>query len=967
MKALGDYLTAEDDLLRPKATNCLSSTLDKLNNDTLTSTDLSVLNGFYISKLDDTSSMKETLFGICSLIDMTNFSPTNLKPLLESLSQSYHSTKYLASTRYQGLQVMDRAFTKHSKYIKRFIESLYIKTFIHVATGEKDPRNLLISFSLNHRISSTLNISQDQDDMFDILFCYFPISFKPPKDDPYKITSEMLKSALREGIATSPLFAKDAYPNLLEKVTSTSPTVKRDTIETITLCVKNYGIESLTEHWIELWDALKFEILHGDENDDETGSFNLVLGVFKTISTVLSQDEEKFLQFFKTVYDELQPNSMSKMVKQTCALLGSIASAGELPFETVTNPVLGELLKDTKDMSVPKERTLVSNIGVFTRAYIEVYGTFDKPRAKVEDGNALKVYKDEILIVLGRALMGSSKVEVSLRTLSVAELTKITTLSNFLSDSELSLIVQYFTETVLFDDTDYVYNSCIGGLVQVSKIDTSILLEVTFPTLLSLLPDDDGEAVLINDEAKPKEKIFEILGATCTNSAIVNFMLIRLLNKLETVSAKPENLKYTFLIVSTLQNMIISSQRTQQFSTDTHLTKSFPKLVSMLLNTTSGALQDDNIMESASEILKLIVVYSSKSNHQQLLDETRQLFSGESCSGNYYKDITTIVNFIDSPDKFVNVMVKIIAGVDKSTKFDDVDDIIGSLVKIVETHEFADQYAKIGYLRLISLLVNKWAIDTKKYEDMVLDSITKIEVFTWIAKGVILKIDSESVVYITKLVDLLSDERWGAVATKSFEVLVVDMSIFEKFKKIMNNNVRLLYKQKFFEIVAPMIVEKFTNATDMSIKSNYLTALSLILKHTKKEIITPHLSSFFPLLLQSLSLPNSDVRLASLQTILGSMDEISDLIGKHLSTIIPSLLSLVKVDEARLNTADVRVVAVNCLHGLTMIVPLEKLIGFQKSIIKELTDVLDDKKRKVRKGAVDARQAYFELGISPAE
>ncbi|ONH68486.1 DNA repair/transcription protein mms19 [Cyberlindnera fabianii] len=798
---------------------------------------------------------------------------------------------------------MDRAFTKHSNYIKRFIESLYQRLLFMLPRGRKIH---VIFSSPFHLIIESLNISQDQDDMFDILFCYFPISFKPPKDDPYKITSEMLKSALREGIATSPLFAKDAYPNLLEKLTSTSPTVKRDTIETITLCVKNYGIESLTEHWIELWDALKFEILH--------------------------------------VYDELKPNLMSKMVKQTCALLGSIASAGELPFETVTNPVLGELLKDTKDMSVPKERTLVSNIGVFTRAYIEVYGTFDKPRAKVE-------------VVM----------HLNLRTLSVAELTKITTLSNFLSDSELSLIVQYFTETVLFDDTDYVYNSCIGGLVQVSKIDTSILLEVTFPTLLSLLPDDDGEAVLINDEAKPKEKIFEILGATCTNSAIVNFMLIRLLNKLETVSAKPENLKYTFLIVSTLQNMIISSQRTQQFSTDTHLTKSFPKLVSMLLNTTSGALQDDNIMESASEILKLIVVYSSNSNHQQLLDETRQLFSGESCSGNYYKDITTFVNFIDSPDKFVNVMVKIIAGVDKSTKFDDVDDIIGSLVKIVETHEFADQYAKIGYLRLISLLVNKWAKDTKKYEDMVLDSITKIEVFTWIAKGVILKIDSESVVYITKLVDLLSDERWGAVATKSFEVLVVDMSIFEKFKKIMNNNVRLLYKQKFFEIVAPMIVERFTNATDMSIKSNYLTALSLILKHTKKEIITPHLSSFFPLLLQSLSLPNSDVRLASLQTILGSMDEISDLIGKHLSTIIPSLLSLVKVDEARLNTADVRVVAVNCLHGLTMIVPLEKLIGFQKSIIKELTDVLDDKKRKVRKGAVDARQAYFELGISPAE
>ena len=31
---------------------------------------------------------------------------------------------------------------------------------------------------------------------FDITFCYFPITFRPPPDDPYGITSEQLKEKL---------------------------------------------------------------------------------------------------------------------------------------------------------------------------------------------------------------------------------------------------------------------------------------------------------------------------------------------------------------------------------------------------------------------------------------------------------------------------------------------------------------------------------------------------------------------------------------------------------------------------------------------------------------------------------------------------------------------------------------------------------------------------------------------------
>jgi DNA repair/transcription protein MET18/MMS19 len=140
------------------------------------------------------------------------------------------------------------------------------------------------------------------------------------------------------------------------------------------------------------------------------------------------------------------------------------------------------------------------------------------------------------------------------------------------------------------------------------------------------------------------------------------------------------------------------------------------------------------------------------------------------------------------------------------------------------------------------------------------------------------------------------------------------------------------------------------------------------LKHTQREIVVPYLSSFLPLLLQALNLKDSNVRYASALTLLSSIEEIPELISKHLQTLIPQLLKLItfrpKDDDLKFNNPEVRLVSLNCLHALTVNVPVVKLVPYQQEILNKLSPVLDDKKRTVRKGAVDTRQAYFELGRS---
>ncbi|ODQ62804.1 hypothetical protein WICANDRAFT_76966 [Wickerhamomyces anomalus NRRL Y-366-8] len=929
VKALGDYLTADDDSLRPKATMCLSQTLQQLPKSTLSKHDIQVLIGFYLSKFDDVKSTKESLIGINTLIQMDQFPQSNIKPILSALNDQYQSTQHLASTRFFTFDILNNLFELYNSTILKFQEP-FIQTFIHIASGEKDPKNLLKSFELNSKISSNLSITKFKDDLFDVLFCYFPISFKPPKDDPYKITSDQLKTALRTAIASSNEFSQDSYPNLLEKLTSTSPTVKKDTIETINQCVLKYGAENLESHHVELWNALKFEILHGDPDDDEDQLFPPILKIFQNMS---SQSH----QFVELALSELSPNikNSTNKSKQSCIILASLSSSTQENFNKIIHPIL-TLLLNTPTLSIPQQRSLITNISYFTHAHSQLFN----PQSPPTQENSLSLFKDELLIQLGKSLMSSSLIEVSLRTLAISELTKLTTLQDFLTPQELSLIVQYFTETVLLDDNEYVYGAGIAGLISVGEQDSGVLLEVTYPLLGSLLPGKGVDVVVINEEVKPRGKIFEVIRAITRDVESVGFVIEKLVGKIDEVKGDGE---YEVQIVDTLLIVLRQVENLKIFNTDGYLGL-INKLEIFSLEV------NDSVLDVLGDFIKLIVIYSTPSKHQVLIDEW--------------------INKIDfnQENRLINIFVKIVAGVDKSIEFPKIDEFVDNLINFIEIHPvWLNVYNKLGYLQLLSILINKFVSNVDKYKTF-LDgdeeiSPIKLEIFTWITKAIILKNDSNSVDFINVLVSHLSDEKFGNLVTKSFEILVIDLSIFEKFKKINNNNVRLLYKQKFFQIVSPILVSNFQKTNSLTTKSNYLTALSYILKHTKREIIIPHLTSFFPLLLQALSLPNPQVRYASINTILTTIDEIPELVASHLSSLIPNLLKMVKSND-KLNKSEVRLVSLNCLEALTHCIELTKLVPYQERILKELSPVLDDKKRKVRKAAVDARQAYFELGRS---
>lgn len=81
-----------------------------------------------------------------------------------------------------------------------------------------------------------------------------------------------------------------------------------------------------------------------------------------------------------------------------------------------------------------------------------------------------------------------------------------------------------------------------------------------------------------------------------------------------------------------------------------------------------------------------------------------------------------------------------------------------------------------------------------------------------------------------------------------------------------------------------------------------------------------------------------------------------DLVVQHLGSFIHALLRL-----TRFQSANVRIVALECLASIALKGKPNVLRPFKPSVVKELSTALDDKKRLVRRNAVDCREKWYVI------
>ncbi|KDN49952.1 hypothetical protein K437DRAFT_267377 [Tilletiaria anomala UBC 951] len=198
------------------------------------------------------------------------------RTVAEALIEHVKPTDHPQALRFLIFKLLDLLVARHRAHALRSLGAKFLRGYISLAKGEKDPRNLMLLFATDRVLlidfADLLEREENRDIVeafFDITFCYFPITFRPPPDDPYGITSADLKAALRGCMTANARLAPHAMPLLLEKLSATGGAAKLDTLDTLREAFPIYGRAAVQAHEKALWENLKIEILHA--TDKETG------------------------------------------------------------------------------------------------------------------------------------------------------------------------------------------------------------------------------------------------------------------------------------------------------------------------------------------------------------------------------------------------------------------------------------------------------------------------------------------------------------------------------------------------------------------------------------------------------------------------------------------------------------------------------------------------------------------------
>lgn len=971
IKSVGHLITSEDDKARAKSLSLISKVLAELPQDQLTSNETSLLYTFFQEKLTDYLTLKETLSSLNALTKMqTSTVDENMKCLI-LLEEHYDSTKIVAATRFLAFSFLDNISTKYINEINTTENksSLLIKAFIKIATGEKDPRNLLISFKLNKFIAENIPIADTfKEELFDVVFCYFPITFKPPKNDPYKITSNELKSALRNAISASPIYAEDAFGNLIDRLTATSQIVKCDTLLVLYACITNFGGKVCLDQWLPLWNALKFEILHGSDETSEIGAlvpkgvnadditsgnpYQLSLKVMKALfSTLIDYDLQSFEKAFFHILDELKSNfKYDKNLKQSCNLLASIASINFNAFNIVVRSSLPLFMENTGDLS--KLKLIIMNLSFFFQAYVDVFEENNLGHIDNLDEIELFKLKDDILMILSRALTGTSPSEVTLHTLAIVQFTKLIQMKHYLTDDEVSLIIQYMVENILTSSNVNIYCACLEGLKIISEIHPNIFSEVCLTNLLNLVPADPTKGIKLNTEDIERETILKvILDFKTSNCSLIKELIIGLSKKmLETAEFENSTLD-CFLLLSSLFSLFHNNFSLFDKDTADSIRSEIETPILQGLFKFDSLNQDQYNLQIISNILFYLNLMIDRENAQEQLSIVFKIFIEEK-------------GVFENANKYIVPFVKLMCAIDKRCDLDSKKELAIKTINILKSVQFSiPDFVRIAYLEFLCLLSNKWLTDEEilslcDWEDV---SFANLSILIWIGKGVSLKSSILAVQFYDHFLPLFSSKEVGLFVAKNFEIFMMDLSSIQKIKNInWINNVNQLYKQKFFSDIFHKLVDLYKNSNEVFIKRNCLTALSFTLKHTSNELVEPYMIDLLPLLLQALSIQESEVKASSLDTIKSTVEKNNKLVVDHFDTIVQLLLKSVAVEKA--NNVQVRLYSLQILELLTNCVPLPDMLKHKKQILTVTIAPLDDPKRVVRQQAVKTRQSFFELG-----
>ncbi|KAF2214828.1 hypothetical protein CERZMDRAFT_36364 [Cercospora zeae-maydis SCOH1-5] len=911
--SLEEYINNKDDgALRAKSVAYLADVLEQVPPKVFSLQERRLLTDFILGRIpNDLEGIGASARALIALESLGKWDLDTAQKVMRTFMDHTHPLRQfkLQTERYPIIQLIDRLLAKYRSGMKQLHgeDSEFMSGFLSYFEGEKDPRNLMIVFSFLQVPMAEWDIHAYAHDMFDAVFNYFPITFKPPPDDPYGITAQDLKDRLRDCIAANSDFSPYAFPALLDKLDSTSLNTKRDVLHTLQACAVSYSASTVNLYSVTLWDALKFEIINvqGEDLAEEA------LKALALIADKLAPIDNALGAYLKPVVKECNEHLEDAPTKQSQGagrIILAVARTNPIVADKVTKGILPVLFSlYGSSTSIAKRRGLLEVYNSLVQAHVDLQAAGHDVSPE-----GLQVFLDQAMTAMLHALARAPKSEVSFRLTAINGLKQLISARRVLSPEQLALAVSAVHDVVLHERCEGHGNirpEAIAALVDIAAAAPDAIRDQTVPAFMVELPDEAPDREIYR-------KVLEAFAQLSHEQQIFDTVVLRLKNKLRSAQSRLEskNLELDLLlaILYCFTNGCPMKEESGGIRGD-YYTDYAEYMIQRLKQTPSLDVEDSTATITGrltNHILRQQTPHFQATVYNkdlEWLSPAKAPEPDEATRRILIRHLSLLVNKFLEPKQLESSLQ--LAGIDVQTLLSDHADATKSSISFAILRAMMIQ-GKCGAL-------------TSKYLEALLQTLPHGN-----------KAFARNFVLLLSPDDILSKENHCIISG--------------------------LYKQRAFSQLVKPINDRVRTA-EPSAKINYLVAMSGILQWLPYSVIESSLADLMPALLQCMDLKDTGdqtVKYSTLVIFESVLMHDPAIVAEHARSLINRLLD---ATHGLPNEAKVRAKALRCLTLVPKQLKREAVVPYRRPVVKKLLSCLDDGKRNVRMEAVRCRSAWLAL------
>ncbi|XP_022723670.1 MMS19 nucleotide excision repair protein homolog isoform X2 [Durio zibethinus] len=231
VREMEGYLTTTDNIIRARGILLLGEVLVHLASKPLDDAPIHSLIGFFMDRLADWRALRGALVGCLALMRRKSsggmVSGNDAKAVAESYLQNLQVQSLGQYERKLCFELLESLLERYPNAVASLGDNL-IYGICEAVDGEKDPHCLMLTFHIIEPKVEDANVKRDD-----------------------------LAKALMLAFSSTPLFEPFAIPLLLEKLSSSLPSAKVDSLRYLSDCTVKYGVDRMAKHGEAIWSSLK--------------------------------------------------------------------------------------------------------------------------------------------------------------------------------------------------------------------------------------------------------------------------------------------------------------------------------------------------------------------------------------------------------------------------------------------------------------------------------------------------------------------------------------------------------------------------------------------------------------------------------------------------------------------------------------------------------------------------------------